>query len=148
MILEIALGIVLAVLILAFLPVIIAFGAIAVGIILAIFALYLVWVFVSQKNWTQDDLAAIGIFAAIAVAVVSLAKGAEFVERRTSKKIREGEFIGLVVFIPAAAYMLVLIVQDLVAEGAGSYLVHHLVGFAAAFMPIGLCAWRIRRRPR
>ena len=148
MILEIALGIVLAVLILAFLPAIIAFGAIAVGIILAIGALYLVWVFVSQKNWTQDDLAAIGIFAAIAVAVVSLAKGAEFVERRTSKKILEGEFICLVVFIPAAAYMLVLIVQDLVAEGAGSYLVHHLVGFAAAFMPIGLCAWRIRRRLR
>ena len=76
MILEIALGIVLAVLILAFLPAIIAFGAIAVGIILAIGALYLVWVFVSQKNWTQDDLAAISIFAAIAVAVVSLAKGA------------------------------------------------------------------------
>lgn len=148
MILEIALGIVLAVLILAFLPAIITFGAIAAGIILAIGALCLVWVFVSEKNWTQDDLVAIGIFAAIAVAVVSLAKGAEFVERRTSKKILTAEFIGLIVFIPAAAYMLVLIVQDLVAGGAGSYLGHHLVGFACAFMPIGICAWRIHQRLR
>lgn len=146
MIIEIALGIVLAVVILALLPYILALGVLALVVLVPLGILLLAWGYLSQRNWAEDDVAAIVILAGITVSVFSLVKVAELVERRTKKRVLEGEVISLVVFIPAAAYMLALVIQELWADSGGEYLPHYFVGFAAALMPIGLCVWRIRRR--
>ena len=144
MILEIALGIVLAVLILALLPYILVFGFMALIIAVVLGALGMAWVFASQATWTQGDLEALAIFAAIATAVVGLVAAGKFFERLTSKKVREEEFHCVAVFGPMAAYMLFLASQDIL-EGS-DHLQFRIFGFAASCLPLIWAGIRIRSR--
>lgn len=144
MILEIALGIVLAVLILALLPYILVLGFIALIIAVVLGALGVAWVFASQATWTQGDLEALAIFAAIAVAVVGLVAGGKFFERLTSKRVREAEFHCVAVFGPMAAYLLFLASQDML-EGSDHFQLR-ILGFAAACLPLVWAGMRIRSR--
>lgn len=148
MIVEIALGIVLAVVILMLLPLLITFGLVALVAALVVGALLLAWAVASNANWSYDDAAAIAIFAGIAIAVVGLVKAGDFVERRTQKKIREGEFICIAIFGPMLAYLLFLVGHDLLDPTRRDYLLPRLLGVVSATLPLGLVGWRIRQRYR
>jgi hypothetical protein len=144
MILEIALGIVLAVLILACLPLILTLGLAAIAIVAVVALAVLAFVFVKEL-WNIENLGALLLIAG----VIGWCWIATVVETRTQDKVQATEFLGLTVLVPLAGYFLMLsaaVLRD--ADQSGYDLVPYLIAFAATATAISVLVWRIRVRYR
>ena len=142
MILEIALGIVLAVLILAFLPAIIGLGLVVAGIVVIALLAYFGYQALAA-GWAADRLMEFGTIVLAVSMIGAWCWSALIVERHT--KILAAEFIGLSLLTPATIYLAVLLSSDLIGGDVG-HLPAHLAGFIPALLLSAHLVWRIWRR--
>lgn len=124
--LEIALGIILAVVILALLPAIIAVGVFALAVAVVIGGLAWRWVSVRDVSWQPSDVAALALMCGLVLSLFLFAKVGDYIEKRTAKKVLSGECLRLFVFIPAVIYMGVLVGREALIAGAGGYLPNYM----------------------
>lgn len=146
MIIEIALGIVLAVIILRFLPQILAFGVLSIAAIavLGIAGFVIVWVTKSWESRYTADLLVMGGFIG---GLVALAILAGWVSRRTV--FTEGEFVLLVALVGLLGLLVASALVDFEKYGYGGDASGRIgIGVLVVLATMATVWWRLRKRTR